>query len=84
MASGVVVIGACVGGAAEILVENENALTFPAGDPLALAKQIKRVKNSPELRANLANSGRETAVSKFDLERMTEEIESYLETLLQS
>ncbi|MFT3893206.1 MAG: glycosyltransferase family 4 protein [Anaerolineales bacterium] len=84
MASGVAVIGTKVGGAAEILVENENALTFPAGDAKALAEQIKKLIGSPELRERLSKAGRETAVNKFDLERMTTEIESYLETLVKS
>jgi len=84
MASGVTVIGTKVGGAAEILVENENALTFPAGDAVALAEQIKKLIASPELRERLAKVGRETAVRKFDLERMTTEIESYLKSLVPS
>lgn len=84
MASGVTVIGTKVGGAAEILVENENALTFPAGDAKALAEQIKRLIASPELRKRLSQAGKETAVNKFDLERMTTEIESYLESLVKS
>jgi len=84
MASGVAVIGTRVGGAAEILLEDENALTFPAGDAAALAEQIKKLMASPELRARLARSGRETAVGKFDLQRMTTEIESYLESLVPS
>ena len=82
MASGATVIGTRVGGAAEILMEEENSLTFPPGDAAALAAQIKRVMASPELRERLARAGRDTAVNKFDLARMTTEIESYLESLV--
>ena len=50
----------------------------------ALAEQIKKLIVSPELRERLSKAGRETAVHKFDLERMTTEIESYLESLVKS
>jgi glycosyltransferase involved in cell wall biosynthesis len=84
LASGVAVIGTQVGGAAEILSENENALTFAPEDVDSLASQIKKLSDSPELRMKLAQAGRETAVHKFDLQRMTSEIETYLETLTRS
>ena len=82
MASGVVVVGTSVGGAAEILSENENALLFTPDDPVSLSKQLKRLIESPQLRERLAASGRETAVNKFDIQRMTSEIETYLQALV--
>ena len=84
MASGVAVVGTRVGGATEILVEEENSLTFPPGDAAVLAGQIKRLIDSPDLRARLAGSGRQTATTKFDLTRMTTEIEAYLDSLTKS
>ncbi len=78
MASGVSIIGTRVGGAGEVLMENENALTFPPDDPLKLAAQIKRLVEAPELRKRLAESARQTAISKFDIQRMTEEIGAHL------
>ena len=78
MASGVVVVGAASGGAAEILVENENALLFPPGDAMGLANQITRLVESPALRKQLAEAGRQTAQTRFDLQRMITEIEAYL------
>lgn len=82
MASGAAVIGARVGGAAEILRDNENSLSFAAGDSVGLANQIKRLIESPELRMKLARSGKESVVERFDMQRMTGEIESYLQNLL--
>jgi len=82
MASGLVVIGAPVGGAAEIMKENENALIFTPGDAVSLARQVQRLIESPALREQLANGGRETAVSRFDIRRMTAEIETYLQSLV--
>ncbi|MDX1379424.1 MAG: glycosyltransferase family 4 protein [Anaerolineales bacterium] len=83
MASGVVVVGTSVGGAAEILSEDVNALIFTPDDPSSLSKQLKRLVESPELRNRLAKAGRETAIRKFDIERMTNEIEAYLKSIVQ-
>lgn len=83
MASGVVVAGTAVGGAAEILVDGENALTFTPDDPASLASQLKRLIDSPALRERLAQSARQTAADKFDLRRMATEIESYLQGISQ-
>jgi glycosyltransferase involved in cell wall biosynthesis len=81
MASGLTVVGAPVGGAAEILRADENALTFTPDDPSSLAQQLRRLIETPALRDRLAKAGRETAVGQFDLQRMTNEIESYLQAL---
>jgi glycosyltransferase involved in cell wall biosynthesis len=83
MASGVVVVGAPVGGAREILTEDVNALTFTPNDPVCLAKRLRRLIELPELRATLSKAGREIAVREFDLQRMTREIEAYLKSVLQ-
>lgn len=81
MASGMAVIGTSVGGAAEIMTENENALLFTPDDPASLVRQIKRLIETPSLRAQLADAGRKIAAEKFDMKRMTTEIESYLQSL---
>jgi glycogen(starch) synthase len=82
MASGVAVVGAPVGGAGEILAENVNALTFPPDDPVCLAERLQKLIESPELRKTLSKAGREIAVREFDMQRMTDEIEAYLEGLV--
>jgi glycosyltransferase involved in cell wall biosynthesis len=82
MASGVTVVGTATGGAAEITVENENALLFAPGDAIGLAEQIVRLVESPSLRQRLTTAGRHAALAKFDLQRMTTEIEAYLQTAL--
>jgi len=83
MASGVVVVGTSAGGSAEILSENENALVFFPGDSMGLAEQIKRLADSPPLRQQLSKAARATALAKFDIQRMTVEIEKYLWSLIQ-
>jgi glycosyltransferase involved in cell wall biosynthesis len=82
MASGVTVVGTKVGGASEILIDNENALVFNPDDPDSLAQQLNRLIESPDLRKRLKVSAQETAVNKFDIKRMTAEIESYLQGIL--
>ena len=82
MAAGAVVVGSPTGGAAEILVDGENALTFPPGDATALASQIKRLADDPALRRHLAVGGRQRALERFDTARMTAEIEAYLQGIV--
>jgi glycosyltransferase involved in cell wall biosynthesis len=82
MASGVTVIGTATGGAAEILSDNENALLYAAGDSHGLAEQIRKVIDSPELCERLSASGRVTAITRFDIRRMTSGIEEYLQALV--
>jgi glycogen(starch) synthase len=82
MAAGVTVIGTATGGAAEILADNENALIFAPSDAAGLAAQIARLVESPLLRQQLTDAGRQTALTKFDLHRMTTEIEAYLRTIV--
>ncbi len=78
MASGVAVIGTAVGGAAEVMEDNLNALLFTPGDAQSLAGQIARLITSPELKETLIANGRQTAHDKFDMQRMSSEVETYL------
>jgi glycosyltransferase involved in cell wall biosynthesis len=78
MAAGLVVVGTATGGAAEILTHDENALVFPASDAAALASQVSRLADSEPLRARLASAGRQQALERFSVDRMSAEIETYL------
>jgi glycosyltransferase involved in cell wall biosynthesis len=81
MASGVTVIGAATGGAAEIMSDRRNALLFTPGDSADLAAKLKMLIENPALHDTLGKAGRETAITKFDIQRMTTGIEDYLQTL---
>lgn len=83
MAAGVAVVGSTVGGVTEILRDNETALTYPPGDAEALAAQVARLIQTPELRQQLATAGKMVALERFDIQRMATEIESYLEQIVQ-
>jgi glycosyltransferase involved in cell wall biosynthesis len=82
MASQVVVVGTRTGGAAEILADGRNALTFEPGDANALAARVMRVTRDPVLRRELARRGRQEALEHFDIKRMTLEIEDFLRCMV--
>ncbi len=81
MAAGLCVVGTCTGGAAEILVGEENGLTFPVGDARALSTQLHRLAGNDTLRRRLAEAGRRQVRERFSLDRMVGEIESFLARL---
>nr|HMR98890.1 glycosyltransferase [Anaerolineales bacterium] len=63
-------------------IHDENSLVFDAGDSTSLARALQRLIESPDLRDTLGTAGRETARNKFDLQRMIEEIEGYIRSLI--
>ena len=83
MAAGLLVIGSEVGGQVEMLVNGENALTFEAGDAVGLANQIAYVLDEPELRLRLVDAGRNQVLERFTLERMVDNMETWLGSIVQ-
>lgn len=81
MAAGLCVVGTRTGGAAEILVGEENALTFPPGEAGALSMQLERLAGDDMLRRRLAEAGRRQVRERFSLDRMVGEIEAFLACL---
>src|SRR5688572_25010050 len=78
MASGLVVVGTTTGGTKEILRDGETGLTFAPEDAEGLAEQIDRLIINPDLCDRLAQSGRQTVLENFTLDKMVKEIETYL------
>jgi len=78
MLSGLVVVGTTTGGTKEILRHGENGLTFAPEDVEGLADQIDWLRTDPDLYDRLAQSGRDTVLDKFTLEKMVDEIETFL------
>ena len=83
MAAGLVVIGAEVGGQVEMLVNDENALTFAPGDASRLADHIRYLLDEPARRLELAKAGQQTILNRFTLEQMVTNVEAWLEAILQ-
>jgi glycogen(starch) synthase len=78
MAAGTVVVGSATGGAAEILLDDVNGLTFAPGDANGLAAQVARLVADPLLQQRLSTTAQKMAVEKFDIRRMAQGIASYL------
>jgi glycosyltransferase involved in cell wall biosynthesis len=79
LASGMVVIGSANGGTAETIVHGENGLLFQAGDAADLARQVKYLLDTPQIRSRLAENGVQTAKQRFDIDVMVKNLEAYLE-----
>jgi len=60
-ATGVAVVGTRAGGIPDFVFDGDNGLLVPSGDAEALAKALDRLVTDTELRARLAERGRETA-----------------------
>jgi len=71
MMQGRLIIGSDLGGLAEEI--GDSGLTFAAGDAHALAAQMERVIEHPELIARLGRMARERAVESYTLHRMLDE-----------
>jgi glycosyltransferase involved in cell wall biosynthesis len=82
MAAGLLVIGSEVGGQVEMLVKEENSLTFQPEDAVALANHIERVLNEPALLSRLAYAGQQTILERFTLDRMVDDIETWLTSIV--
>ena len=81
MAVGLVVLGTTTGGTGEALVDGETGLTFPPGDAVALATQIRRLLDDRELRHCLIRAARKRVEEKFTFQRMVNELENYLQSM---
>jgi glycogen synthase len=78
MAAGLVVLGTQTGGAAEILEDGVNCLTFAPGNSVELATQIMRLWQSPQLMQDLRINGLRIVKDRFCIDRMIDELEAAL------
>jgi glycosyltransferase involved in cell wall biosynthesis len=78
MAAGLAVVGTTTGGTGEVLVDEETGLTFPPGDAVALARQLRRLLEDAPLRQRLAHAAGRRVRREFSLTRMVDQFESTL------
>lgn len=79
--AGVPVIGTAVGGVPEIIEDGTNGLLVPPRNSDALARAIKKLMASPELRMRFSEANVQLVASKFSFASMLEKTTSlYLET----
>jgi len=82
MACGLAVIGSDTGGTPEMITHGHDGLLVPAGDSGSLAEWLRRLAEDPHLRLHLGQEARRTAEARFGIERMVDEIEQFLDTVL--
>ena len=64
-----------------MLHNDENALTFEAGNAPARAARIETLIACPVLRLILARSGRARVLEQFTLSRMVDDLEAWLTSI---
>lgn len=74
MACATPVVAVASGGAADYLVDGDNALVVPAGSPDAMAAAVRRLAADPALRARLVQGGLATA-ARFTTDGYAAELE---------
>ena len=70
MSAGKTIVATAVGGIAEWLENNRNALLVRPEDPAALARALQRCLEEPNLRARLGTEARRTFQRHFSLDRL--------------
>ena len=70
LGAGIAVVGARSGGLPEVVADGETGLLVPPDDPEALAEALRRIRDDPAWRAELAERGRADARRRFSVEAM--------------
>jgi glycosyltransferase involved in cell wall biosynthesis len=76
------VIGSDMPGIDEVIVNGENGLLVPPGDPAALADAIESLLADPDLCRRMGEAGRLRAHQMFTLDRMVEDTEKLYYSML--
>ena len=84
MTAGLPVLGTAIGGTRDLLHHGENAFTYSAGDAYELATRIQELQLSPALRTQMAETAQAEVLSQFNETNVTDRIEAFLETSLQT
>lgn len=82
MAMEVPVVHTDVGSVGELIRDGVTGLLVPPGDPVALARALARLLDSPELARQCARRGREHVVRHHSREKMVERVLDVYERLL--
>jgi glycosyltransferase involved in cell wall biosynthesis len=73
MAVGLPVVVMAVGGAVDIIRDEENGLLVPPRDPQRLAAALLRLFDNPALAAKLGQAARATICDKYSIETVTKQ-----------
>lgn len=83
MARGLPVIATNRGAASQIISDGENGLLVPPDEPVMLANAVKRLAQNPALAQKIRCTALHTVRENYTLERIVDQTEEYLETVLQ-
>lgn len=81
MALGLPVVGTCLGGTPEQVVDGETGLLVPPADPAALAEALGKLADSPALCAFMGAFGRKRIREHFSLNAMVDHIQNLYLTI---
>jgi len=84
MAAGLPVVGTAIGGTRDLLRHGENAFTYAPGDSYELATRLQELQLSPALRTEMAEAAQAEVLAQFNETAVTDRIEAFLETSLQT
>ena len=82
MAIGTPVIATAFAGNLDLIQDGENGLLFEDGDTIKIAELIQQMRSNEELRTNLRQKGRYTALEKFNIQNTINNYEKYFERLI--
>jgi len=84
MAMGLPVVASQLGGLAEIVEDGRTGFLVKPGEAVELAGAIRRLMDSPDIRARMGQAGRRRAVEHFSLDLATAGLEGLLQDLVES
>ena len=84
MACGVPVVASDISSNREVVEHDKTGLLFPPQNAAALAAAIERVVSDPLGMRPMAQRGRETILTKFDLTRLVKQHQDFYQSLLQN
>jgi len=67
----------------EVLTDREDAILFPARDPVSLAEKIKMLINAPALRDEIAQRGMQLVREKYNYDRFARDVSGLCSELLE-
>jgi len=71
---GLPVVACNVGGVSSLITTGQDGILLPANDPYQLAMYIAKLRNCPELYQTLSRSGRDTALTRHDPDRILSDL----------
>lgn len=80
-ARGIAVVTTPVGGLPDVIEEGKNCLTFPFDDADALAMQLRKLMESPELCRNMAEYSKSFGERTFSPEKISESVDELYKKL---